>query len=189
MSETWRCFVSVPIGTELRSSLADALAAWRSRPDLAALQWSDPGAWHVTLAFLGATDPAAVEDVAARLASLAERHSSFELATGGLGGFRSADRARVAWYGVDDPEGRLGRLADDVGRAVDLEPDRKLTAHVTLGRALTRPIDLREWIREAVPPDGVLVVDRLDLMRSHTDRAPAHYETLTSVPLGVPSHE
>jgi len=189
VSETWRCFVSVPIGAELRSSLADALVEWRTRPDLVALRWSDPGAWHVTLAFLGDTDPATIDDAAARLASLPDRHSSFELATGGLGGFRSAERARVAWYGVDDTQGRLGRLADDVGRAVDLEPDRKFTAHLTLGRAIGRPIDLRGWIREAVPPEGALLVDRLDLMRSHTDRGPAHYETLISVPLGVPRHE
>lgn len=179
----WRCFVAVPIGDRLRRDLAASLEAWKARDDLAGLRWSAPEAWHVTLAFLGATDPAVVERLAERLRRVAARHEPFRLATGGLGGFGSAGRARVAWYGVDDPEGHLARLAADVGRAVDLVPDRPLAPHVTLGRARDEPLDLRRWIAEATPPTGTLDVERVELIRSHLGRGPAHYETLATASL------
>lgn len=46
----WRCFVAAPIDEGLRASLEQSVDSWQSRPD--------PASWHVTLAFLGAIDPA-----------------------------------------------------------------------------------------------------------------------------------
>jgi 2'-5' RNA ligase len=171
------------MGDDLRRDLASALAGWRSRDDLAALRWSEPDAWHLTLAFLGDVTPDRVGTLAEELARVATRHDAFDLPAGGLGGFPAAGRARVAWYGIGDPDGRLRRLADDVGRAVDLVPDRPFAAHVTLARARGRSIDLRDWVREGDEPTGSLAVDRVELMRSHLGRGPSHYETLASVPL------
>lgn len=187
MSGAWRCFVSVPIGEKLRSDMASALETWRPRPDLVALRWSDPGSWHLTLAFLGDTDPGRIGALAAELEALATRHRPIRVRTGGLGGFPAGSRARVAWYGVEDPDGSLRRLADDVGRAVDVEPDRHFTAHVTLGRSRAGAIDLRAWIRDGGAPEGNLDVDRVELLRSHVGRGPAHYEALASAPLGRPA--
>lgn len=186
-ADAWRCFVAVPIGEPLRRDLAACLAAWKPREDLAGLRWSEPGAWHVTLAFLGDTDPAAVGTIASRLERVAASHNAFSVATGGLGAFPSAARARVAWYGVDDPERRLRNLAADVGRAVDLEADRPFAPHVTLGRSRRAPLDLRRWIEGAAAPSGVLEVDRVELVRSHLAQGPAHYETLAVARLGPPA--
>lgn len=186
MSGAWRCFVAVPIGEELRVDLASALEGWQSRDDLAPLHWSDPSSWHVTLAFLGETDPATIGVLAARLELVAAAHAAFALATGGLGGFPSASRARVAWYGIEDRDGRLRRLAGAVGNAVDREPDREFTAHLTLGRTRAGSIDLRDWARDAKPPDGRLSVDRVDLVRSHLGTGLVQHETLASVWLGSP---
>lgn len=187
MSVAWRCFVSVPMGNELRVDLAAAVERWQSRAELAGLRWSEPAAWHLTLAFLGDTAPGSVDTLAHELEAVAARHVPFTLPTGELGGFPSAGRARVAWYGVDDPDGRLRRLADDVGRAVDLQPDRLFTAHVTLGRARGASLDLRDWVSDGGAPRGALAVDRMELLRSHMGRGPAHYETLASVPLVRPA--
>ena len=184
MSDAWRCFVAVSLGDELRATLAASVAAWKGHDDLAGLRWSDPPGWHLTLAFLGDIDAGSVGDVADALRAVGAGHRPMTLDTGGLGGFPSAARARVAWYGVEDRGGRLRHLADDVGVAVDLEPDRPFNAHVTLGRARGAAIDLRGWIGRADPPSGRLRVERIELMRSHVDRGPAHYETLASVPLG-----
>jgi 2'-5' RNA ligase len=184
MTTPWRCFVSVPIGDDLRAALADALEGWKARSDLSKLRWSDPAGWHLTLAFIGDTEPGAVERLTERLTAAASGHRRFELPTGGLGGFPSDARARVAWYGVADPDGRLERLAADVGRAVDLEPDRPFTAHLTVARATPDRTDLRAWVTEADAPAGVLPVNRVDLMRSHPRNGPARYELLASAPLG-----
>lgn len=183
MSERWRCFVAVPIGDALRRDLRDAVERWRARSDLAGLRWSDPANWHLTLAFIGPTDPASVEPLTQALAEVAGGHAPMRLATGGLGAFPSRGRARVGWYGVGDPDRRLAALAREVAPAVGLDPlAGRFRAHVTLARAHDTPVDLRRWVEEP-SPGGELAVDRLDLMRSHLGRGPAHYEVLATVPL------
>jgi 2'-5' RNA ligase len=185
MSDRWRCFVAVPIGEELREALAGAVEAWRARADLAGLRWTDPAGWHLTLAFLGPTGSDAIPGLVGALERVAPGHAPLRLATGGLGAFPSRAHARVAWYGVADPERRLTALAREVTPAVGLEGDARFRAHVTLARARSEPIDARPWLEGAAAPAGELVVDRMELMRSHLGRGPAHYETLATVPLGV----
>jgi 2'-5' RNA ligase len=182
--ERWRCFVAVPLGEELRRELAAAVDGWRHSPALAGLRWSDPASWHVTLAFLGSIEASSVPDVAGRLADAAARHLAMRLSTGGVGGFPSAARARVAWYGVADPWGALAALARDVRRATAVEGSA-FRGHITLARARRDPVDLRAWLREADAPGGGLVVDRVELMRSHLGSGPARYEVLESFSLGA----
>lgn len=185
MIESWRCFVAVPIGEELRATLASAVATWRERPDLAGLRWSDPASWHVTLAFLGAVAAADVARLEESLEAVGREHEASEHRTGDVGGFPSTSRARVAWYGVSDPAGRLRSLAGSVRRAMALPEEAPFRGHVTLGRARSAPIDLRPWVASARPPEGNLVVERVELMRSHLGRGPARYEVVATVPLGV----
>jgi RNA 2',3'-cyclic 3'-phosphodiesterase len=188
MERTWRLFVAVPIGDELREALAVSVATWRDRPDLAGIRWSDPSAWHVTLLFLGATDLGAVGSISLRLEEIAARHEPMTLTTAGLGGFSSAHRARVAWYGIEDPERRLRGLADEVRSTLAPDEPVRFRPHLTLGRARTEPVDLRPWIYEAHPPEGRLVVDEMRLMRSLLGRGPARHETVATARLGTVIH-
>ena len=185
--ERWRCFVAVPIGEVLRDDLRIVAESWRARTDLAGLRWTDPDAWHVTLAFLGPTEPATVPELIERLAEVAGAHEVSISATGGLGAFPGAGRARVAWYGVEDGEDRLARLAADVATALGLDASRRLRPHVTLARARRQPVDLRPWLSSGSAPEGTLTTDRIQLMRSHTGRGPARYETLAAMNLRVPA--
>jgi len=185
VTESWRCFVAVPVGQELRATLASAVGAWRERPDLAGLRWSEPESWHLTLAFLGAVPAADVGRLAEALEAVDRGQEASVLRTGDVGGFPSTSRARVAWYGVSDPAGRLHSLADSVRRALALPEAAPVRGHVTLGRARSAPLDLRPWVASARPPEGNLVVERVDLMRSHLGRGPARYEVLATIPLGV----
>jgi 2'-5' RNA ligase len=183
VSEAWRCFVGVALDPELRDHLTDAVARWRDRADLAALHWLDPASWHLTLAFIGEVDPADVQPLAERIADASAAHEPFRLGTGGLGAFPSAARARVAWYGVEDPELRLARLAAEVAYAAGVEADGPFTGHVTLGRARGRTLDLRAFVTEAAPR-GTLSVSGVELIRSRPGGGPANYETLVTIPLG-----
>ena len=185
--ERWRCFVAIPIGEALREDLRTAVDGWRGREDLAGLRWTDAESWHVTLAFLGSTDPASVAEVVERLATVAEAHPATRSTTGGLGGFPSPGRARVAWYGIEDADGRLARLAADVADALGLDAVRPLRPHLTLARARREPVDLRSWLASASAPTGVIAADRIELVRSHLGGGPARYETLAAFTLGVPA--
>ena len=185
--ERWRLFVAVPIGEALREALRSTVDGWRNDQDLAGLRWTDPEGWHVTLAFLGSTEAALVAALHERLAKVAEAHEPTTSTTGGLGAFPTAARARVAWYGVNDADGRMARLAADVAVAVGLDASRPVRPHVTLARARRQPVDLRGWLVSASAPVGELIADRIELMRSHTGRGPARYETLAAIKLGVPA--
>ena len=189
-TDRWRLFVAVPIGEELRADLAVSVAAWQARPELDGLRWTDPATWHVTLHFLGATHPAAVDAITTSLEEVAARHEPMRLATGALGGFPSAGRARVAWYGVADRDRRLRRIAADVQATLAPEERPRFRAHVTLARARSEPVDLRPWIADAQPPppDAGLEVGEILLMRSHLGRGPARYESLASLRLGARVH-
>ena len=186
-AERWRCFVAIPIGDALRQDLRTAVDGWRGRDDLAGLRWADAGAWHVTLAFLGAIDAASVPGVIERLSTVAEAHPATRSTTGGLGGFPAPARARVAWYGIEDAHGRLARLATDVVVALELDASRPFRPHLTLARARRESVDLRAWLASASAPTGVLSADRIELVRSHLGGGPARYETLAAITLGVPA--
>ena len=185
-TERWRLFVAVSISEELRRHLAAAVEEWRSRPDLDELRWIDPASWHVTLAFLGSVDSRRVSGLAASLAGVACRHEPMRLSTGGLGAFPSPSRARVAWYGVLDPKRRLASVASEVRSTIDLG-EGPFRGHVTIGRARHEPIDLGSWLADATAPEGKLIVDRLQLMRSHLGGGPAQHELIAATPLGEPS--
>ncbi len=182
--ELWRCFVAVMLGDDLRASLADAVEEWRGRSAEGALRWTDPDGWHLTLAFLGATDPARVPALVEALATAASTAEASSLDTAGLGAFPSRGRARVLWYGIDDGDGALRRLAAAVRSALVMPAGEPFRAHVTLARARTDPVDLGPFLRSAVAPHGVLEVTELHLLRSHLGRGPARYESLAAVPLG-----
>ena len=183
--ERWRLFVAVPIGEELREALRESLEEWRNDDALAGLRWADPTGWHVTLAFLGLTEAAETPALADRMAAVAEAHQQMTFRTGGLGAFPTPARARVAWYGVEDDAGRMAMLAADLSTALGLDASRRLRPHLTLARVRRQPVDLRPWLASASAPDAVLATDRIELMRSHTVRGPARYETLASISLGV----
>ncbi len=180
--DRWRCFVAVPIGGALRDNLRVAVDAW-SGPEMH-LRWTDPDGWHVTLAFLGPIEAASVPQFVARLALVAKKHSAMSVRTGGLGAFPTPDRVRVVWYGIEDELGRLAQLAHDIAAALDLDASQPFRPHLTLARA-RRPVDLRSWLASASVPEGVMEVDRVELMRSHVSGRPARYETLATVSLDV----
>ena len=184
MTERWRCFIAAPIPPSLRASLAEAVEPWRTD---AALRWSAPGSWHVTLAFLGAVDPATVGDVRAQVSQVAGRHEPMRLEASGIGAFPSASRARVVWYGVEDPDGRLAALAGDLAHALGLDARSPFRAHVTLARVRRGSADLRGWLSEASASalTGTLEVRQLELMRSHLGQGAPRYETLATMELGA----
>lgn len=185
-AETWRCFVAVPAPPSLRASLATALDAWRSRPNVPDLRWTDPASWHVTLAFIGSVSPSRVPPMVDALQAALRPVHPFAVPTGRVGAFPRPAAATAAWYGVADPEGRLAALAAAVGEAVLPPGERpRFRPHLTVGRSRVRRGEpLGPWLATLTAPDGELPVSEVVLYRSHLRRGPARYESLAAVPLG-----
>jgi RNA 2',3'-cyclic 3'-phosphodiesterase len=181
----WRLFVGIPLTDALRADLAIAVETWRARREAEALRWTDPAGWHLTLAFLGAANPRRLPSLTTALQRLASAEPPFTLTTGGVGGFPSARRARVAWYGVADPDRRLDGLAKSVRRDLGVEAG-PFRGHLTLARAREEHgVDLGGWLRPEEAPVGTLPVDRLVLYRSHLGHGPARYEAVAEAPMGA----
>jgi len=185
VGETWRCFVGVPISARLRTDLQAAVARWRARDNAPDLRWTDPNGWHVTLAFLGATDRSEVPGLVSALRVAADGVAEFQLETGGVGAFPRPGAAQAIWYGMSDPHHQLTDLAARVQAAVrpSSEPAR-FRPHLTLARSRVRRGEpLGSWLATLDAPSGALTVSGLTLFRSHLGRGPARYEVLARLPL------
>src|ERR1035441_10849162 len=63
-----RLFVGIPLAAPVVRELTAASARLRRSSDL--LRWSKPESWHITLQYLGNTEPGRYECVVARLGEL-----------------------------------------------------------------------------------------------------------------------
>lgn len=178
--------MAVPVPPAIRTVLESAVSAWRSEPGVPDLRWTDPDGWHVTLAFLGPTDPNAVPRLAHALEQAVRPMQPPRFASGRFGAFPRVEAAQSIWLGLDDPSGGLAHLAAAVQVAV-LEPDRRrpLRAHLTIGRSRARHGEpLGGWLASRRVPSAKAVVRDVVLYRSHLGREPARYEEVARIPVG-----
>lgn len=177
-----RLFVALAVPGPVRAALAASLeAARRARPDL---RWTDPGGWHVTLAFLGWVDDARLGDVHAAVRAAATAATSFEIALDGRAGTFGG---RVLWAGLA-PSAPLEALVTGVRAALVQRglpaEDRPFRPHLTLaraGRGRTVPAAVAQ---EVAVPAGAWRVRDVRVLRSHLGREGARYEVLARCPLG-----
>ena len=124
---------------------------------------------HLTLAFLGAIEPEAVER--AREVAAAIRAPAFDLRLDRAGSFRGA---KVGWAGCDSPPLALLMLAEDLAAALEgagfVVDERPFAPHVTLARRIRTAI-----ARESIPAIGWRA-ETFSLVRSEAGR----YETIGS---------
>lgn len=192
--ELYRLFVAFDLPAPVRMALAEAQALLR-RANLP-VRWSQPEQMHLTLQFLGDTDPAHVPALAAAMGRAAGMRAPLSLRLAGLGAFPNPRRPSVVWAGVagDLPalEGLVGALAGELaGLGIERE-HRPFRAHLTLGRAR----------HEAVPPELARIgaalttvlgptpvkwqAGELVLFRSELAREGARYTALAHAALGSP---
>ncbi|MFD1640731.1 RNA 2',3'-cyclic phosphodiesterase [Halohasta litorea] len=185
-----RLFVSV----DLPATLAEPLEAVQNElSDADSLRVTDPTQAHVTLKFLGDTDPERVEEIEAAIETAVGKSGvdPFDCIIEGLGVFPSLDYISVVWAGVRDGGGAaaLSHLHDAVETeltALGFEAEsHEFTPHVTLARmddARGKSV-VQEVVRETEPTVGTFRVDSVCLTESMlTDEGP-QYETVREIDL------
>ncbi len=182
-----RLFVSV----DLPASLTDAVAGVQD--DLAGasgLNFTDPAQAHLTLKFLGDTDPEELDALvdAIEAAVDAAGVDPFEATFGGLGVFPSPDYIRVVWLGVEDGGESFTRLFEALEeRTVALGFDAEshdFTPHVTLARM--EHAGGKELVQAALKDEyhvGSMRVEEIRLKESHLRGDGPEYETVERFPL------
>lgn len=193
----WRLFLAVPLPIDVRDRVR-AIVARLEETDLPA-RWIDPDNGHLTLHFIGETEPEMAELLRMALPAPITSHAPFELRTAEPGTFPSIRRPRVLWLGLWGPAYRLEALYNDIGDFLDdfgLEiEDAPFHPHITLGRIRDTegvkvselPISVRD-VFEDLTDDGLVGADaavpfpvtEVQLIRSHLEQQGPRYEVLAT---------
>ncbi|MFC6757093.1 MULTISPECIES: RNA 2',3'-cyclic phosphodiesterase [Haloarcula] len=184
-----RLFVSVDL-----DGLADAVAAVQQRfAGAGGLRLTDPEQAHVTLKFLGDTDPECVDDLVTELerAVADSGVEPFEARFGGLGVFPSLEYISVVWVGVRDGHGgrelaALHEAVEDRTTAMGFDAaDHDFTPHATIARM--DHAGGKGLVQDAVETDdpdvGRLRVEAIRLTESVLGEDGPTYRTVESIAL------
>ncbi len=134
-----RLFIGVSPGRTVLERVVEGAARLRAECERIGLQvgWTLPGNFHLTLKFLGETEPEKLGLINEALRSLCGEFPEFELRLAGVGAFPGEDCARVIWVGADDG-GKLQQLAKAVESEMEklgfAPEDRAYSAHLTIGK-------------------------------------------------------
>lgn len=189
-----RLFVAVRPPEAALATVRSTRDALRERIDDRSVRWVRDENLHITLAFLGATDPARVDEVAAAMretASSVEAPVDLELAAAGA--FPDLRRPRTLWVGVSDDDEKLARLEralrghlEELGCDLDEKPFRP---HVTIGyvRKRVTTADRRsigDTVAGTEPPVAAFDARELLLVESILGAGGSRYTDLRTVPIG-----
>ncbi|GEM_PF-3204322 len=187
----WRLFFAIEVPDDAAAAVESGLAPLRTRHKA---KWTSADAFHLTLAFLGDVDPAAVPALVALAHEVAATMAPFPVTTGRGGGVRRL-RDGTAWLAIDDGAAAIRALADAVatGAAALLGPEgpaprRAPAPHLTVARKASQAL-IDDLASEAGGPIHVgWTAERIVLVRSHLDPDRARYSIVDAAPLrGAPS--
>jgi 2'-5' RNA ligase len=174
--------------TRLGERLCAALPAARR-----GVAWVAGPTVHLTLVFLGAVEPTALEALAPRLEEVARAHLPFDLATASPGLFPNPRHPRVLWVGLAEPREPLLALQQEVAaacRALSLGDETyAYHPHLTAGRVRERAERklvgelAPAWLALPVRPQAQRV-SGFSLMRSENLPGGSVYTRLRAFPLG-----
>jgi RNA 2',3'-cyclic 3'-phosphodiesterase len=175
-----RLFIAVVIAPDVRQKLA---AAQKALPIAGLnLKWVKPENLHLTLAFLGDTDPERVAPVKALLDEVAGAVTPFAFDVTGLGYFGNRRDPRVVWAGLAGdlvPLKKLQtRLSNELKALGFVLDERDFKPHLTLARikaVIHAGAFLHELERRREEVFGLSRVDQLVLISSELGPAGPTY--------------
>jgi 2'-5' RNA ligase len=133
-----RAFIAIDLPEHVRRELGRQIDRLREVMPRSSVRWVRPDGIHLTLRFLGDTDPGRVPELAGELEGVARIHPAFSITVGGLGCFPNLTRPRVLWVGVEEEVGVMKRLQAGVEavccRLGYKAEQRGFSPHLTLGR-------------------------------------------------------
>lgn len=176
-----RLFVAVAVPARVREEILEAVVPLRSYE--AGVRWTDPAGWHLTVAFLGGTDPVLVPPLTAALRHVTSGFAPFVVGLRSLA--TRAFRSGVLWIDLE-PSEHLAIVAEAVSTALCTLgfpiQDRPFRPHLTLARSSGRTSIPRLLADAYSGPASRWTVPGLELVRSHLSRAGSRYETVARLP-------
>ena len=186
---TVRLFVALNLPDDVRTRIArEVIDPLRSR--VRGVRWVRDDMLHATLAFLGERNEAEAREAHAVVREVAGSRGPIQVTLAGLGAFPNAEKPRVVWLGLADPNPvrELHRVFERERARLGVPAEgRAYHPHVTLGRVPpAAEADVQRGLEAAL--DGLtftadVTLESLDLMRSQPGPVGSRYTTLLAAPL------
>ena len=118
-------------------------------------KWVRPENIHLTLKFLGNTNPADIDNIGGAMVDAVSEFETFKLVAGGVGVFPGINRPRVIWVGLKGQVQLLfamQRLLEDKLAALGHKKEKRpFKGHLTLGRfkQSVNPDTIRRVLQES----------------------------------------
>lgn len=182
-----RLFIAIPIEGEQRALLHREME--QLQPLSPFRKWVHPEDLHITLCFLGDTDPDTAAKVKDALSALTKSAASFRLKLGSPGTFGKAHAPNILWMGVRGDMEPLQQLQAQIVQR--LEPlgfrpeDRPYRPHITMAKKYAGKKDFSEALLPTFgrsESDSSWDVKHIVLFRTHMHLQPM-YEVIGSFPL------
>lgn len=190
-----RLFVGVPLPEDAVDAVADVVGTIRALPlpdGARDVRWVRLDGLHLTLRFLGPTEPEWIDGTIAAIDSAARSAGGpIDIELAGAGSFPSGRRPRTLWIGLARGREALTELAAAteaalVGAGWKPEP-RPFRPHLTLARSdgvSTGSLVAGRLVEAMAGRPITCTVDRLGLFESVTGGGPARYVPLMIRSLG-----
>lgn len=134
--DMYRLFIAMPLPQPVKAALVQVQA--RLRRSGAPVKWVAPELMHLTLHFLGATEPERVPQIVAALRQCCASCDAIRLRLTISGAFPNLRKPMVVWAGIGGDLPALGQLVAQLRQALTLLglplEERQFRPHLTLGR-------------------------------------------------------
>ncbi len=131
-----RLFLAIPIDKQILDALAGVVE--KLRGSRGPVRWVRPEGMHLTLKFLGDTEPDRIEPLVQAITSGTRDIMPFPITVTGAGAYPNLRRPRVLWAGVVENSGTLKRLARNIEEEAEKlgweRESRTFSPHITIGR-------------------------------------------------------
>jgi len=131
-----RSFLAIDLHSSMQIKLEEMVSILRNRAKLP-VRWVAGKNIHLTLKFLGESEPARLKKLENSLQSRMLTYEPFDIQIGELGVFPSTNNPRIIWVGVQAPQilERLAREIEEISLTQGYEREkRRFSPHLTLGR-------------------------------------------------------
>ncbi len=190
----FRLFVAIALPEPVRNEIIRMQQELQPLVPCTVARWTRPDQFHLTLRFLGAVPVDSIETLKHSVGAVCRNARPLSLRAEGVGFFPNPRSPRVVWVGINDGEGWLVGLQQQIEAAVrpfSPEPGEKnFTGHVTLGRLKNpRPSDARNLAAHvqslAKQAFGDWTAGQIEIIRSELSPNGARYTLLAVFRLGA----
>jgi len=132
-----RCFLSLNIERSLQNKLSYAQEDLKKELSSQKIKWEKADKFHLTLRFLGDTEPGKIKIISQELTGLKLGFEVISMTASGIGFFPNAKKPNIVFIALNEDGNSTGILVDEIDRALGkfgFKPDFKFVPHITMGR-------------------------------------------------------